>query len=192
MFVVVRKQPVGIGRQPEEVGLLLGPGDRCAGLGGDPGAVGNNVSLGLGEESFVTHRIPTGVAVEVNVAGLGHPLPQCRRRRIVVGVGGANEAVERDIEHLLQSLKLIGVAPGVVSGRDALGGGGLRHLQAVFVGAGQEPDVESVESFESGDRVGGDVLIGMPDMRCAVRVGDRGGHVERGLTHVGFTLLCGA
>ena len=56
---------------------------------------------------------------------------------------------------------------------------GLLHLQAVLVGAGQEIDVVAVEPHEARDRVGGDRLIGVADMRRTVRVGDRGGDVDR-------------
>ena len=62
-------------------------------------------------------------------------------------------------------------------------GGGLGHLQAVLVGAGQEAHVEAVEPLEPGDRVGGDVLVGVSDVRIAIRVGDRGRDVE-GLAHL--------
>ena len=82
-------------------------------------------------------------------------------------------------ELLLQALEHIGVAPGQLGGRNALGRGGLGHLQAVLVGAGQEAHVEAVEPLEPGDRVGGDVLVGVPDVRRAVGVGDRGGDVVR-------------
>ena len=67
------------------------------------------------------------------------------------------------------------------------------HLEAVLVGAGQEADVEAVEPLEPGDRVGGDVLVGMPDVRVAVGVRDRGGDVVRAsspLTLFAGTLLC--
>ena len=65
-----------------------------------------------------------------------------------------------------------------------------RHLQAVHVGAGEEPDVEAVEPLEPRDRVGGDVFVGVPDVRVAVGVGDGGGDVVR-LAHLVLTLLCG-
>jgi len=50
----------------------------------------------------------------------------------------------------------------------------------VLVGAGEEIDVVAVEPHEAGDGVGRDRLIGVADMRRAVRVGDRGGDVEGG------------
>ena len=89
----------------------------------------------------------------------------------MIGVGGADEPVEGDVELFLQPLEHVGVAPRQLGGRDALRRGRLGHLQAVLVGAGQEADVEAVEALEPGDRVGRDVLVGMPDVR--VRRWDR-------------------
>src|SRR5712691_5186017 len=58
--------------------------------------------------------------------------------------------------------------------RDALPRGGLQHLDAVLVGAGQEKDLVAVEPHEAGDGIGRDHLVGKADMRGAVRVGDGG------------------
>ena len=98
---VVRQQRFGVGRQPEEVGLFLGPGDRRPGLGGNSAAVLIQRRLVLGEEPFVTHRVPAGVGVQVDVAVGGHPLPDHRRGHVVVRVGGADEPVEGDVEQFL-------------------------------------------------------------------------------------------
>ena len=65
--------------------------------------------------------------------------------------------------------------------RDALLGRGLLDLLAVLVGAGEEEHVIAVEPHEAGDGVGRDHLVGVPDMRGAVRIGDRGGDVIAGL-----------
>ena len=127
--------------------------------------------LGLGEEALVAHRVPARVRVQVDVAGVVHPLPDLLGRLEVVGIGGADEPVEGDVELLLQPLEHVGVAPGQLGGRNALGGGRLGHLQSVLVGAGEEPHVEAVEPLEPRDRVGGDVFVGVPDVRCAVGVG---------------------
>src|SRR5712691_517311 len=61
--------------------------------------------------------------------------------------------------------------------RDALPRGGLQHLDAVLVGAGQEKDLVAVEPHEAGDGIGRDHLVGKADMRGAVRVGDGGRQV---------------
>ena len=55
---------------------------------------------------------------------------------------------------------------------------GLDHLLAVLVGAGQKEHVLAVEPLKARQRIGRDRLIGMADMRHAVRIGDRGRDVE--------------
>jgi hypothetical protein len=52
----------------------------------------------------------------------------------------------------------------------------------MLVGAGLEEDVAAVLALETRDRVGGDHLIGVPDMRAAIGIMDRGGDVE-GIGH---------
>ena len=68
--------------------------------------------------------------------------------------------------------------------RQLLLGGGLQHLAAVLVGAGEEEHVMAVEPHEAGDRVGGDRFVGVADMRRAVGIGDRRGDVEGLSGHV--------
>ena len=63
------------------------------------------------------------------------------------------------------SLKARGVAVGELAGRDALLDRRLLHLQPVLVGARQEEHVLAVEPLEARDRVGGDRLVGVTDMR---------------------------
>jgi hypothetical protein len=53
----------------------------------------------------------------------------------------------------------------------------VRHLHAVLVDAGHEEDVVAVEPQEARDRIGRDRLVGVADVRHAVRVGDRRGQV---------------
>jgi hypothetical protein len=47
----------------------------------------------------------------------------------------------------------------------------------VFVGAGEEVHVIVVEPHEARDRIGRNGFVGVPDMRRAVRIGDRGRQV---------------
>ena len=107
----------------------------------------------------------------------------------MVGIGGADEPVERDVEPLLHPLEHVGVAPRQLRGRNALGRRRLGHLESVDVGAGEEAHVEAVESLEPRDRVGGDVFVGMPDVRVAVGVRDGCRYVVR-LAHLSSALLC--
>ncbi len=80
------QQSFGVRRQPEEVGLLLGPRHRGgAGLGGHPDPVGADGRLGLGEEAFVAYRVPARVDVEVHVVRRDHPAPDLLGRLVVVG-----------------------------------------------------------------------------------------------------------
>ena len=107
----------------------------------------------------------------------------------MVGVSGADEPVEGDVQLLLQALEHIGIALRQLRGGNALCCGRLDHLEAVLIGAGQKPDVKAVQPLEPRDGIGGDVLIRMPDVRLAIRVGDRGGDIV-GLIEIVSTLLC--
>ena len=189
--LVVREQPVGVFRQLEEVGLFLGPGDRGAGLDRVAHAVVADLRLVLGEEALVAHRVPALVGAEIDVAGVVHAAPDGLRRLVVVGVAGPDEPVERDVEPLLHLLEDVGVTPRQLGGGQPLRRGGFRHLQAVHIRAGEETHVETVESLEARQRVGRDLLVGMPDVRRPVGIVDRRGDVE-GLTHLRFTLRCGS
>src|SRR6476646_7341039 len=170
--LVVRQQFVRIGRQPEEVRLLLGPRHGGPGLDGDSHTVGADGRFGLGEEAVVAHRGPAFVRVEVDVAGLVHPAPYLLGRVVVIGIGGADEPVEGDVEPFLHTLEHVGIAPRKLGGRNAFGCRRLGHLEPMYVGASQEAHVEPVESLEPRDRVGGDVFVGMPHVRVAVGIGD--------------------
>ena len=108
---------------------------------------------------------------------------------MMVGVGGPDEPVEGDVQFLLQALVHVGVAARQLGGGQPFGRGGLGHLEAVLVGAGQVTHVEAVEPLEPRDDVGGDVLVRVPQVRSGVGVGDRVGDVI-GL-HWDSTLLCG-
>ena len=89
-------------------------------------------------------------------------------------------------EPLDHGLEARHVALDQLARRHALLGRGLLHLLAVLVGAGEEEHVIAVEPHEARDGVGRDHLIGVPDMRRAVGIGDRGRDVIAGLFgHVG-------
>ena len=62
--------------------------------------------------------------------------------------------------------------------RFALAGRRLLHLEAVLVGAGEEEHVVAVDALEARDRVRGDHLVGVADMRRPVRIGDRRREIE--------------
>ena len=93
----------------------------------------------------------------------------------MVRLGGADETVERHVEPLVHFLETAGIARSEVSDAKSLALGGLHHLQAVLVGAGEEEHIFAVQPLKPRQRVGRDRLVGVPDMRNAVRIGDRGG-----------------
>jgi hypothetical protein len=47
----------------------------------------------------------------------------------------------------------------------------------MFVGAGDQPHVAAHHPLKPGNRVGGDKLIGMADMRAAIGIGDGSGDI---------------
>ena len=170
-----------IGRELEEIALLLHPFDRRAGLGGEADLVLVHMRLVLGVVRLVAHRVPAGIFVEIDVAVLLHPPPDFLRRAVMALLGGADEVVVRAVQPLGHGLEARHVAVEQLPRRDALLRRGLLDLLAVLVGAGEEEHVIAVEPHEAGDGVGRDHLIGVPDMRRAVRIGDRGGDVIAGL-----------
>ena len=96
-------------------------------------------------------------------------------------LGGADELIVRAVEQRRHLLEARGVAVDQLLRRDAFLRGGLRDLDAVLVGAGEEEHVVAVEPLETRDRVGRDDLVAIADVRRAVRVRDRGRDVVAGL-----------
>ena len=93
-------------------------------------------------------------------------------------LGGADEIVVGQVQRLGHGAEARRVAVGQRARRDAFLDRRLLHLQAVLVGAGQEEHVLAVEPLEARDGIGGDRLVGVPDMRRPVRIGDGRGDVE--------------
>ena len=168
------EQLVLIGREPEEIGFLLGPLHRRAqrlathAIGADRGFV-------LGEIGFLTHRIPSGIFVEIDVAGFLDRLPERLTGSLVPRLRSADVVVIGDVQrghHLAESRR---IAIRQFERRQPLGNGRLLHLQAVLVGAGHEADIESVETAKPGNRIRCHRRIGVADMRLAVRIENRRG-----------------
>ena len=178
MRLVVREQSVLVFLQSEEERLLLGPLDRRT-LRANAHAIRTDGCFGLVVIGLVAHGIPTGVTVEIDIAGFIQPLPQRRARTVVLLFGRADETVVRQMQRVGERLEARGVAVGEFAHRHALLDRGLLHLQAVLVGAGQKEHVIAVEPLEAGDGVGRDRLVGVADVGYAVRVGDGSRDVER-------------
>ena len=155
-----------IGRELEEIALLLHPFDRRAGLRRHAHLLLVEMRFVLGVIGLVAHRIPAGIFVEIDVAVLLHAPPDFLRRAVVALLGGVDEVVVRAFEPLHHRLEQRHVAVAQLRARSSPRlRRGLLHLLAVLVGAGEEIDVVAVEPHEARDGVGRDRLIGVADMR---------------------------
>ena len=99
IVLVEGEQPVLIGREPEEIALLLDPFDRRAERLAAHAVVADGRFL-LVEIGFLPHRIPAAVAVEVDVAIRRHALPDRLAGLVVPLLGGADEVVVGAAERL--------------------------------------------------------------------------------------------
>jgi hypothetical protein len=97
---IMVEQLLLVGRKPEEPAFLHRPFDLGA-LGRKPLAAVGGDQLLLVIIGFVADRIPTLVAAEIEVASVGHGLPDRLAGLVMVGLGGADEAVERDVQILV-------------------------------------------------------------------------------------------
>jgi hypothetical protein len=177
LTLIERQQPVLIGRQAEEVALLLDPFDRRA-LRAAAHAVLASDGFVFGVIGFVAHRVPAGIGVRINIAVRLHAPPDFLHGAMMTGLGGTDEAVERNVQPLVHLLEASGIAGREIGDSHALLFGSLDHLQTMLVGAGQEEHVLAVEALEARQRVGRDRFIGVADMGRAVRVGDGCGDVK--------------
>src|SRR6202048_4454107 len=187
---VERQQLVLIRGQFEEIAFLLDPFDRRA-LRPASYVVVAQDGFVFGVIGFVAYGIPAGVAVQINIAIVGHPLPNRLAGAMMLFFRGADETVERDIQTLIHLLEPQGIACRDFQRRQLLKFGGLGHLQAVLVGTGEKEDILAVEPRKARQRIGRDRLIGVADMRQAVWVRDSGGDVVDVSANRGWRGLCG-
>src|SRR5579872_6804397 len=129
MLLVQREQPVLIGRETEEVTLLFDPFDRRA-LRTTAHIVLAKGGLLLGVISLVAHRIPAGIAVEIDVAVRLHPLPDFLAGAMMLFFGGANETIEGDVQPLVHFLETLRIACRDVEWRQLFSFRGLDHLRS--------------------------------------------------------------
>ncbi len=189
IVLVMAQQLVLIVREPEEIGLLLGPFDRRA-LRADAHAVLAQLGLVLGVEGFVAHRIPAGIGVQIDVAIVLHPAPDFGDGVMMARLGRADEIVIGDVQRLVHGAEALRVALAQLGRADALPCGGLLHLQPVLVDAGQEKHIIAVQPLETRDGVRRDRLIGVADMRIAIRIGNGGGNIEGRFFRHDFGIRC--
>ena len=177
VLLVELDQPVGPGREPEEIRRLLDPLHLGTGRGGAALVVGADLGLALDEIGFVAHRVPAGILAFVDVACLDQLLPQRLAGRVVARLGRADEVVGAVVHHADQVAERLAHLVGEGLRRQARGGGGGLDLLAVLVGTGQEMDVTAVEPLEAREHVTGERRVGMPDVGHVVDVVDRRGDV---------------
>src|SRR5699024_2058084 len=157
-----------------EIGFFFGPGNLGAGFGGHSDTVVVGVNLVIGEEAFISYRVPARIGVQVDVPVGFHPTPDFPCGGIVVVISGANEPVIGNTQDLIvHSLEHIGIAGSQFHGLDAFLNGRLLHFLAVLIGAGEVADIITVQALEPRHDIGGDVFVGVPDVGFAVWVGNR-------------------
>src|SRR3546814_6500554 len=103
--------------EPEEPCLLSSPFDR--------GAVGRELApfpldqFLLVVKRLVANRIPALIAIEIEVAGSGHALPQRLGGGVMIGFDSADESIMRDVQFRSHILKIAGHFDGECADRDA-------------------------------------------------------------------------
>ena len=98
--------------------------------------------------------------------------------QLVPRVGGADEIIVGDLQFLPNPLKHRDNAVGQLLGLDLLLLGGLDHLDAVLVGAGEEKRVVAGQAVIAGNRVSAEGGVDVAEMRLGVGVVDGGGDVK--------------
>ena len=93
-------------------------------------------------------------------------------------LGGADEIIIGAVELSQHVAEHGGVLVRELNRLDAFLLGGLLHLLAMLIGAGQEEHVLSVKPLKPRQHIGRDRRVGVTDMRHPVGVEDRCGDIE--------------
>jgi hypothetical protein len=93
-------------------------------------------------------------------------------------VGRADEVIVGNLQFLPGLLKTGHKPISQFTWLKLLFGGGLHHLDSVLIGPGQQVSVITDGPVISGDRVGGERGVNMPQMRFGIGVIDGRGDVE--------------
>ena len=177
---------LGVFRETEEVGLLLGVLDGAAAVG----ALAVD-ELGLGPEALAVLAVFAAVLALVDVAVVVHLAEHALDGLDVIIVGRADEAVVGDVHQLPQVKDALLAGDDPVDeflGRDARSLGLGLDLLAVLVGARQEHDVIAAQALVAGDRVGRHGAVGVADVQLVRGVVDRGRDIKGFLVHVSSLL----
>ena len=138
-----------VAAEAEEVVLLLQRGDRPLGVDRAELAVDQLALLVVGLAGDAVRAL---VGVELDVAVVLDPRQQGLHGGVVAGLGGADEVVVGDVEPVPGGPEALGVAVGLLLGRDAGLVGRLGDLEAVLVGTGEEVRVVAEEAVPAGQR----------------------------------------
>lgn len=173
VIVDVADQPVLVLPHAEEVVCLGDPLD-------GPPAIGTAATskVLLGPEPLVGHAVPAHVLAEVDVSPVPQPLKHRLHEPGVPWLSGADEVVVRYVQVFPRLLEPHDHAVRVGPGVDAVLEGGVPHLLAVLVCAGQQEDAPALEPAIPGRHVRQDRRVCVADMRLVVDVVDRSGDVE--------------
>ena len=175
MLFVVLQQAVGIFAHAEKVRLFFGGLYLSAAVG----------ALAVFQLRRRPERLAGGavhplVGALIDIAVCQHLFKHLLHLALVVGVGGADELVVRDIHHIPDGADLFRHAVYERLGRNARGGGLFFYLLAVLVGARLKAHVIPLRPLEPRDGVCQNDLVGVADVRLARGVGDGRGDVIRG------------
>ena len=160
-----------IGGETKKIALLLDPFDRCS-LRTNPVPVIVQPRFILIVIRLIPHRIPTGIFVQVNIAGRFHALPDTDRCAMVALLRRPNELVVRAVEALNHRLEARDIAFDQIPRRELFFRRSLQHLHAMLVRAGEKEHLIPVKPHEPSYGIGRDRLIGVADMRWAIGVGN--------------------
>ena len=172
-LVIELEQLVLVGREPEEVVLLLDALRRGPVLGAEPVD-----ELGLVLELLAAHAVQAGVDVLVDVAVVVDPLQELLHEALVALVGGTDEEVVVDIDLLRQCAPVLDDLVDVGFGVEALLLGDAIDLRGVLVRAGEKERLLAALPMVSHERVRRDRGVRVPDVRRRVDVVDGGREVE--------------
>ena len=123
--------------------------------------------------ALLVDAVPSEVAVLVDVSLVVEPLQEGGDDGDVVGLGGADEAVEGNVEFIPRLAEAARHAVAQLDRGQAAPGGLLGDLGTVFVGAGEEPRLGAGLPVKTGQHVGENRRVGVPDVGLARRVIDR-------------------
>src|SRR5215470_3747117 len=119
------------------------------------------------------------VRAAVEITALLQAAPQLERGTPMLVRGRSDELVVRDVKSMPERLESVRDAVDVALRIGAVLGGNPFDIDAVFVGAGDEPNVAPLQALVAGDGIGGDSSICVANCGEIVGIVNRGGEVIR-------------